>query len=469
MHVLIIGAYGSAGSAVAETLAPQVGPDGALDQLTLVDDGEPGGGLCILQGCMPSKAVLSAAGHRYQARADERLRGEPATIDLESVVDIKDDQVLGFAEHRRAAIQDLTEQEGVTFIHDTAQFVDDRVVEVGDERFNPDYVVVATGSAPNIPNLDGMDSVSYMGSADVLDATSLPESGIVMGFGYVGIELVPYLVEAGVSDLTVIEHDERPIDEADPEFGDELLSLYREEFGVTVLTETHERRIEQTADGVRLTVDRDGAEETVEAEELFLFTGRQPNLDRLQLAHTTLSPEEGWVRPTMQAADDDRVYVVGDVNSREPILHVAKEQGYTAGENILRAIDGEAQVAYENIHHHVIFSGASVYPFARVGHTKASAMEAGHTVVEATRWAADDGVFNVKDIPWGLARLTVDADTGVVLGYQGLHADADTMAKTMQVIIELGLDVRTVPDRSYHPTLPEILDGLFRETAALVE
>jgi hypothetical protein len=68
----------------------------------------------------------------------------------------------------------------------------------------------------------------------VLNATSLPESGVVMGFGYVGIELVPYLAEAGV-DVTVIEHDARPLDDAPPAFGDELLSLYREAFDVEVV------------------------------------------------------------------------------------------------------------------------------------------------------------------------------------------------------------------------------------------
>ncbi|MFT4923678.1 MAG: pyruvate/2-oxoglutarate dehydrogenase complex dihydrolipoamide dehydrogenase (E3) component, partial [Haloarculaceae archaeon] len=92
-----------------------------------------------------------------------------------------------------------------------------------------------------------------------------------------------------------------------------------------------------------------------------------------------------------------------------------------------------------------------------------------HDVAVATRQASDDGVFKTKDTPEGLARLVVDRTDGTVLGYQGLHYHADVMAKTMQVIVEMELDVREVPDRAYHPTTPEILDGLFRETAAAVE
>ena len=466
MHVLVIGAYGSAGSAAAGDLADHVGSE--IDRLTLVDDGEPGGGLCILNGCMPSKEVLSTAAHRFQARVDDRLDGAPPTIDLDRVVAEKNDHTESFAAHRRESVHELTDIDGVEFVDDTARFVDDRVVEVDGDRYEPDYVVVATGSSPFVPDLPGMDAVDPMTSKDVLDATSLPDSGVVMGFGYVGIELVPYLAAAGV-DLTVIEHDDRPIDEADPEFGDELMTLYREAFGVDILTNAYEQRIESTADGVRLSVEGENGERVIEADELFAFTGRQPTLDGLGLDNTAIEPGEGWVEDTMAAVDDERVFVVGDVNDREPILHVAKEQGFAAAENILAHHAGEPMAPYDPIHHHVIFSGASVYPFARVGHTPESAEDAGHEVVTATRWAADDGVFKVKDLPHGLARLTVDAADGTVLGYQGLHAHADTMAKTLQVIVENELDVREVPARSYHPTLPELLDGLLRETSAQLD
>ena len=154
---------------------------------------------------------------------------------------------------------------------------------------------------------------------------------------------------------------------------------------------------------------------------------------------------------------------------RSPILHVAKEQGFTAGRNILAYDAGEELEAYENVHHHVMFSGLGVYPFVRVGHSAATAEKAGLDVVTATREAADDGVFKTKDVPEGLARLVVDEADGTVLGYQGLHYHADAMAKTMQVIVEGGMDVRELPDRAYHPTTPEILDGLFRETSAELE
>lgn len=461
-HVVIVGAYGSAGVAVAQSLAedPSV-------RLTLIDDGDPGGGLCILRGCMPSKEVLSAAAHRYQARHDPRLSGTPE-VDLESVVDLKDDHVLGFAEHRRAAVHDLAEEENVEFIHDTARFVDDHTVEVGDREIEADYVVVATGSKVNVPDLPGMDEVEYMTSADVLDATAFPDSGIVMGFGYTGLELVPYLSEAAGMDLTVIEHDPRPLDEGDAPFGDEILDMYREEFDIEILTETEERRVESTGDGVRLHVEQSGETKPVDADELILFTGRRPNLDGLGLEDTPLSPDEGWVEETMQARDDPRTFVVGDANGKEPILHVAKEQGFKAAENILAHARGDDLEPYENVHHHVIFSGVGVYPFARVGLSEDAAETEGKEYVAVSRQASDDGVFKTKQASRGLAKLVVDAEAGTVLGYQGLHYHADVMAKTMQVVVERGMDVRDIPDRAYHPTTPEILDGLIRDASEKV-
>jgi len=464
-HVVVVGAYGSAGAAVAGELADD--PD---VELTLIDDGDPGGGLCILRGCMPSKEVLSAAAHRYQARHDDRLDGEAPAVDLSRTVARKDDHTLGWAGHRRESIHDLAEREDVEFVHDTARFVDDHTVRAGGREFDADYVVVATGSTVSVPDLPGIADVDYHTSADLLDATNLPDSALVMGLGYVGLEMVPYLSEAGGTDVTAIEHDDRPLDAVDPAVGEAVLDHYREAFGVTIPTNCREQRVEPTDDGVRLHVEYDdGGTDAFEADRLYLFTGRRPAIDRLGLAHTPLSPGDDWVRDTMQARDADRVFVVGDANGKEPILHVAKEQGFTAAENIRRHDRGDPLTEYDSTTHRVMFAGLGVTPYARVGMTEAEAREAGHDVATATRQASDDGVFEAKDVPTGVGKLVVDRADGTVLGWLGLHYHADVMAKTMQVVVECGIDVRDVPDRAYHPTTPEILDGLVRECADAVE
>lgn len=462
IHVAVIGAYGSAGAAVADRLAAE-----SNVKLTLVDDGDPGGGLCILAGCMPSKELLSATERRFAARTDDRLRGNVPELDIERVIEKKNENISAYANRRRSHIQGLAEQDSVTLRRETAKFLDERRLAVGDDILEPDYVVVATGSAPNVPPIPGIEDIPFRTSADVLEATEFGESGLVIGLGVIGLELVPYLSEAAGMDLTVVEQLPQILPDADPEFGAELVEQYSEQFDIDIRLGTETTQLEEADGGVRAVID-DGVETDLEADELFVFTGRKPALDKLGLEATALTPEPGWIDDTMQARGDDRVFVVGDANGREPILHVAKEEALIAAENVLRHHDGEPLEAYENVTHQVVFTGLGDLPYARLGHTADSAREAGHDPIVVRQDVAGLGVFRSRNYTEGMATLVVDED-GTVLGYQGLHPDADVMAKTMQVIIELKLDVHEIPDRAYHPTTPEILDGLFTDAVAELE
>lgn len=469
VHVAILGAYGSAGISAAEGLLDAL-DDGRLDtlELSLIDGGEPGG-LCILRGCMPSKDLLSAAEHRYQVRHDDRLDGTP-TVDPATTVARKDDHVEDFAIHRADGVASMADRPEVTLYRDDARFVEGTTLAVDGVRIEADYVVVATGSDPTIPPVPGVDEITVRTSDDVLDATSFPDSAAVIGFGFIGMELAPYLAEVGDVDVTVIDRNDRPLSAVDPAFGEAVIDLYEREFGIEVNTGASADAVSPTAEGIDLHYrDADGGEHTCSADELYAFAGRTPTLDGLDLAAAGIEVREGWVTDTMQTVDNPRVFVAGDANGREPILHVAKEEGYAAAENIVAATGGGQQTAYDPTVHRVVFSGLGVYPFARVGHSEASARAAGHEVVSATRSAADDGVFRVKQVPEGLAKLVVDAETGRVLGYLGLHHHADVFAKLAQVLVETGQCVDELPDRAYHPTTPELLDGLIRETSQAIE
>lgn len=460
-HVAVVGAHGSAAGPVVERLAAE--PD---LELTLIDDGEPGGGLCVLAGCMPSKELLSAAERRFAARTDDRIGADVPDLDLEQVVARKDESVSMYTGKRQSKMNSIIERDDVTLRQEEATFLDDRRLAVGDDVIEPEYVVVATGSTLSVPPIPGIEEVPFQSSADVFDTTEFPESGLVIGLGAIGLELVPYLSEAAGMDITAVEQLPAVLPDADPAFGTELVDHYEDAFGIDVRLGTRTERLERTEDGgVRAVVNDGETESTVEADQLFMFTGRKPALDRLGLNATALTPEPGWVEDTMQARDHERVFVIGDANGSEPILHVAKEEGEVAAENILRHRAAEALESYENVTHQVVFSGLADLPYARVGHTADSAEAAGIDHVTATQSVDSLGVFRSRNYSEGLASIVVGAD-GTVLGYQGLHPDADVMAKTMQLAVEMGLDVDEIPDRAYHPTTPEILDGLFSDAAA---
>lgn len=466
VNVAIIGAYGSAGVAAAEELldAHDTGHLPNLE-LSLIDDGDPPGGLCILRGCMPSKDVLSAGAHRFQSRHDTRLTGVP-TVDPASVVARKDAHVDGFAGHRQAAVDEMADLDHVTLYRQPGAFIDEHTLRVGDETIEADYVIVATGSVPHIPAIPGIEAIDLLTSADVLDMTEFPDHAIVVGLGFIGLELIPYLVEVGGTEVTVFDRNEQPLSDVDRAFGETMLELYRDLFGVEIHTSIEPTAVTEHEDGIELTYEGNDGEDTVTGDALIVFTGRTPNLDRVHLGDIGIDTEQALVTDTMQTVRHPHVFIVGDANNREPILHVAKEEGITAARNVIHLEAGKTMETYDPLVHRIIFSGLGIYPFAHLGHTVESAKEAGIDSIEVTRRAERDGVFKTKDVPEGLATLVVDAQSSRVIGYQGLHHHADVFAKTMQIVIELGLRVDELPDRAYHPTTPELLDGLIREASA---
>lgn len=464
VHVAVIGAYGSAGVSAAETLLAGV-DDGVIAdlELSLIDDGDPPGGLCILRGCMPSKDLLSAGAHRYAARLDDRLEGIP-TVHTQRIVERKDEHVAAFVEHRQAAVDTMARRSEVSLYRSSARFIDDRTLLVGDDQLTVDFVIVATGSQPAIPPIPGIEQVHAHTSADVLDMTAFPERAVIIGFGFIGIELAPYLAEVGRSTVTVIDRNSHPLSEVDPAFGQALQSLYTDAFGITLETGATPTRIDKDGADIIVTFeDEQGAERDVYGDALFTFTGRRPAIDRLDLSAAGIHVDSTWVDDTLATRDRPHIFVAGDANGREPILHVAKEEGIVAARNVIASVRGDPTESYRPIVHRIAFAGLGEVPYARVGHTDASARAAGFDPVTVTRHASDDGVFLVKGVPEGLAALVVDDQSRRVLGYQGLHHHADVFAKTLQVIVANELTVDVIPDRAYHPTTPELLDGLIRE------
>lgn len=458
MHIAIIGAYGSAGVASANRLLEKSGND--VEKVTLIDGGQPGG-LCILRGCMPSKAVLSSSEHAHSANVDPRLDGE-VQVDTSATIEHKNKYIESFAEHRGDGVKEMAENDGFELIESEAKFLDEDTIELSDgSTVKPDYTILATGSRVNIPDIDGIDSVDYLKSSDILDAKELPDSVIIIGFGTIGLEMSAYLSSAGV-DVTVIEHDKKPLDIASEEFGYEVLDIYEDKFDIDIITETYEESVERTNDGgVRVNLTGD-IPDKVKAEELCLFTGRNPNIEGLSLDNIGISTKEYNVKSNLRVEGTESVFAAGDVTGDRMILHIAKEQGVLAVDNILRDHKSRKLENFSSPQHIVYFCGNGKYPYARYGITGDESEEK-EELITVTRYASDDGIFKLKEASMGKAKLVVNKYTGEIKGYEGLHLHSDVMVKSIQIIIENNLTVQDVPSRAYHPTTPELLDGLIRD------
>lgn len=460
MDIAILGVYGSAGVAAADRLSDHVGGD--IDNLYLIDGGRPGG-LCILEGCMPSKAVLSSAKHVHDAMTDPRVDGN-VEVNTDKTIENKNEHINGFAHHREQSVKSIAEKDSVKLIEQDGNLEDENTIELEDgSSIDVDYSIVATGSSPNIPDIEGINDVDYLTSSDLLDMKSLPDSVAIIGFGAIGMEMSAYLASAGV-DVTVVEHDESPIDNGSNDFGEELINIYRENFDIEILTETYEQSVEQTESGIRLELDSND----VYADRLCVFAGRVANIHSLGLDNVADSLTGEWYTDKLKVDSTDSVYVAGDATGDRMILHIAKEQGVLAADNIISDIQNDGLQNYSSPEHVVYFTGNGKYPFSRYG-VSGDKGKTSDDLLTIERQASSDGIFGLKNADHGIAKMVVEKDTGVVRGYEGLHLHSDVMLKTMQVLIEQEAVISDVPSRAYHPTTPELLDGLFREATDRTE
>lgn len=270
----VVGA-GSAGFSAAITAAE----DGA--RVALIGHGVVGG-TCVNVGCVPSKAIIRAMEVMHAPCAARRFDGieaEAWITDWAAVVRQKQ----ALVDDLRAAkyIDVLPKHNGIAYVEGAAQFAEDGKLTVDGDPLQAAKIILATGSRPHVPDIPGMDQVRHHDSTSILELETLPSSMIVMGGGYIGVELAQVFARAGVRVTILTRRGLLP--DAEPEIGEALTRAFENE-GIAVRTVTSYSRVAQTDGGIALTVVIDGNEEIVKAEELLLATGRMPNTESLALA-----------------------------------------------------------------------------------------------------------------------------------------------------------------------------------------
>ena len=269
--VVVIG--GGTGNNVAAAAA-----DAGLDT-ALVEKGKLGG-TCLNRGCNPSKMLIQAANAANSVREADRFHVD-ATLedtDMAAVVDEMDDILGGIAEGMAARYR---EKEHLTLYRDEAAFVDERTVEVAGERVRGERVVVAAGSRPVVPPIDGLDEVDYLTSTDALYLRDQPDSLVVLGGGYIAVELGYYFESMG-TDVTIIEMQDRLVSREDENVAATFTDIARERHDV--YTGYRATGVERDGAGVRVHAEpREGDAITVDGDELLVAAGRRPNTDTLNL------------------------------------------------------------------------------------------------------------------------------------------------------------------------------------------
>ncbi|MGC1379599.1 MAG: dihydrolipoyl dehydrogenase [Candidatus Baltobacteraceae bacterium] len=438
--VVVVGA-GSGGYAAARTVL-DVGCNVAL-----VDPG-PLGGLCILRGCMPSKALIASSDALYDAREARALGINVGAIDVDVpyIAARKRALVRDFADYRIAGIEEFP------LYHGAARFLSPTEIAVGDEVVvEAPTFVIATGSVISPGALPGLDEVGYVDSDAVLDLESIPESVVVLGGGYTACELGQFLSRMGARTQILIRSDHL-LTQSDDDVGTALTEYFIDE-GIEVRTRTKLLRAQQRGGKKVVTYLHEGEEREAVADEIFYALGRTPNVAGLDLekAGVAYGPV-GIAVDRMLRTTVPNIYAVGDVTGAYMLVHVAIYQGEVAARNACLHLGEEAD--YRLIGAHAVFTDPQV---AVVGMSEKELRRGGIEYVSGRYDFAEHGKAQCLAKTKGFVKMMADPQSGVILGAAVIGPQGSELIH--EVIVAMRFDATVeqfmrIPH--LHPTLAEI-------------
>jgi len=443
-HDVIIIGGGSAGYAAART-ARDAGADVAI-----VDQG-PLGGLCILRGCMPTKAILRSAEVAALLRRAKEFGLSPVSVraDLSAIVDRKDRLVREFADYR---IQQLRDPR-LTLYQSRAVFRSPHEITVGDTVLSAGSFILATGSRPSEVPIPGLAQAGYFTSDTILDLRTQPGSLIVLGGGAVALELGQFFARIGTR-VTILQRGRTLLSGMDEDVGRALEAALIDE-GIEVVTGAQLLRVTHDATGKTVWVTKDGRERSYVGEEILQALGRQPNIEglHLDLAEVTVDGGRIVVDGAMRTSQA-HIYAVGDVNDVTPIVHLAIQQGEIAAYNTTHA-DQPAKTIDHRLDMEVVFTDPQV---AVLGLSEARAKAEGILYLTASYPFADHGKALCLGATHGFVKFICAPPTGELLGAQIVGPEASELIHELIAVMYYhgtAADLLRMPH--YHPTLVEIV------------
>ncbi len=435
---------GSAGYAAARTAVA------AGLRTVVIEGGTEVGGLCILRGCMPTKALLYAAEvlHLASHAGTWGIRAENVGFDFAKVMARKNTLIKEFADERRAQLTGGK----FKFIRVNARFLDPHSVALSNgEPLTAAHFVIATGSTVGPSPLPQLREVGYLTSDDVLTLTQLPQSLIVLGGGAVAVELAQFFARFGVH-VTLLQRSGHLLREFDTDAATEIEKIFRRD-GIEVFTNTE--LIDARREGQRKTVSfqHHGQLVSVAADEILFALGRVPKTKSLDLDNAGITVErDRIVANEFLQTSASHIYAAGDCTGPHDVLHLAVQQGEIATHNI--AHPNAPRRMDDRLLLRVMFTEPQV---AAVGLTEKTATTRGVPYLTACHRFSDHGKSLIMEARDGFVKLLAEPQSGEILGGacvgpvggELIHEIVVALAKRMTV-----QELAALPH--YHPTLAEI-------------
>ncbi|CAN5429955.1 dihydrolipoyl dehydrogenase [soil metagenome] len=426
----------------------------------LIDAAPKPGGVCLHMGCIPSKALLHAAEVIYSSKSAEKIgiTFGPAKIDVDALRSWK----TGVIDKLSQGIVGMCKAAGVEILHGKATFQDSRSVRVdcpGESamRIKFKHCILATGSRPvKLPKLfkneEDINSDRVLDSTTALNLADIPKKLIVIGGGYIGLELGTVYAALG-SEVTVVEMTEGLLPGADRDLVRPLASKLGEMFKAIHLN-TKVNNISVTKSGVEVEVTGKDVPEKLQADKVLISVGRRPNSDGIGLEATQVEVDQfGFVLSDETCrTKDKRIFSIGDISGQPMLAHRAIRQAYVAAE----VLAGKPS-AYDNrCVPAVVFTEPEV-AWCGLTETEAKAKNISFSTAKFP-WSASGRAMTIADTN-GTTKVLFDPQTTLVLGVGIVGPRAGDLISEAVVAIEMGAVLEDLAVAIHpHPTLSETVN-----------
>ncbi|HUF52961.1 MAG TPA: FAD-dependent oxidoreductase [Dehalococcoidia bacterium] len=418
---------------------------------------EPGpfGGTCLNRGCIPSKMLIHSADVVETIRRADLfgISAEVSAIDWEFIVKRVADTIGADAEMVERGNRDSP---NITVFKTSARFVGPKRLDVGGEEITAETIVVAAGTRPRIPNIEGLTDVPFITSDEALRLPTQPRRLVIYGGGFIAAELAHFFGALG-TDVTILYRGSRLLRKEDDDVATRFTEVYGRRFN-TVLNATIENVCRQ-GDEIVVETASDGVTRSITTDALLLATGRVPNTDTLEVAESGVTVDANGFVKTDEYLETEipGIWALGDIVGRYLLKHSANLEAAHVAHNVFSP---ESKVAVD---YHAMPQAVFASPqVGSVGLTEREANERGIPYAVGRYDYIDTAYGSSIEDKDGFVKVLVHRETREVLGGHIIGSEASILVQEIANAMRLRLTTDAFAQAIYvHPALPEVVQRAF--------
>ena len=418
-------------------------------------DKVPAGGTCVNLGCIPSKMIIYPADRIVEIQEAKKLGIEAIvnSIDFHSIMSRMRKNIK--IEHDRIK-EAFLHADDFDFYEGEGHFVDDYTIEVNGEKIKGGKIVLASGSRPFIPPIKGLDNVHYLTNESALHLTKKPESMIIIGGGYVGVEFAHFFAAMGTT-TTIIEMADRLVLSEEPEIAALLQKKLSKRMEIITGVVAEEVKNANGQVVVQVKEVTTGKLREISAQQILIAVGRRSNADLLKVQNSGVDTDnKGFIKvDEYLRTSKENIWALGDANGQQMFTHMANKEAEIVAENMLH--DAKIKVDYNAIPH-AVYS----YPqIASVGLLEASARERYNILVGKSRYLdiAKGEAMMEED---GFAKAIVEKSSGKILGFHIIGPSAPELIQEVTNAMSSGGNIDEISNAIHiHPAITELIQSTF--------